>query len=187
MTIPIFPTSMLQPDDMELLELHQGAPEVWLFLGEVMAAALPHLAQEGLVPAGCSSATSIIKSLTDGSCVALELRLREHGAAPDDKEGFSMVFRAGIYLGLEDHRYWSHTVLMWACRPDEADESWPPTHVDHGALRLAGQLQPRQVLVGRERLVRANAELRDEMTRYGSTLDGLSREFCSRMSESITP
>lgn len=187
MTIPIFPISLLQSDDMELLVLHQTTPEGWLFLGEVMAAALPYLAQEGLVPAGSSSATSVVKSLTDGCCVALELRLREQGAAPDDPEAFSMVFRAGIYLGLEDHLYWTHTVLMWVCRSDEADESWPPNHTDHGALRLAGRLQPRHTLVGRERLVRANAELREEMTRYGSTLDGLSREFCSRMSQSITP
>lgn len=187
MTIPIFPTTLLQPDDIALLALHQTTPEGWLFLGEVMAAALPHLANEGLVPAGSSSATSVVKSLTDGCCVALELQLREHGAAPDDKAGFSMVFRVGIYLGLEDHRYWTHTLLMWACRPDEAEESWPPSDIDHGALRLAGQLQPRQTLVGRERLVRANTELREEMTRYGSTLESLCSEFCYRMSESISP
>jgi hypothetical protein len=185
--VPIFPISLLQDDDLELLALHQTIPEGWLFLGDVMAAALPHLAEAGLVPAGSASATSVIKSLTDGCCVALELRLREQSAAPDDKNAFSMVFRVGIYLGLEDHRYWSHMLLMWACRPDEAEESWPPTEVHHGALRLAGKLQPRQFLAGRECLVGANTELREEMTRYGSTLEGLSSEFCYRMTESITP
>lgn len=185
--VPTFPISLLQPDDMELLELHRDAAEDWLFLGEVMATALPHLAHEGLVPVGSASATSVVKSLTDGHCLALELRLRENGAAGAGDDSFSLIFRAGIYLGLEDHRYWSHNLMMWACWPDEGEQHWPPGDIHNGALRLAGQLQLRQTLVGRARLAQASADLREQLTKFGSTLEGLCGEFCYRMSESIAP
>jgi hypothetical protein len=184
MTIPIFPISLLQEDDVELLDLLEATPDAWLFLGEVMAAALPFLATEGLVPAKGASATSVVSPLLDGRCVALELPLCEQGGG---HEGVSLVFRAGIYLGLEDNIYWTHTLMMWACRPDEMELAWPPDGLDDSALRLAGKLQLRRTLAGRERLAIANLELREEVTRFGSTLESLCDEFCYRMSNSIRP
>ena len=92
MIIPIFPISLLQPDDIELLDLLESTPDAWLFLGDVMAAALPHLAAEGLVPANGGSATSRVKPLLDGRCVALELLLKEQGDAGDTQDGVSLVF-----------------------------------------------------------------------------------------------
>lgn len=194
MTMVAFPAaplpSTLEPGDQELLVLHRTLPEAWLFLGEVMAAAVPHLAELGLQPAGDGLAVSVMQSLHLGHCLALELRLREHAAGRDSSDEFSLVFRAGIYLAHEEGSpYWYHTLMLWACPPVEADDSWPDTltNVNYGALRLAGELEPRDRLVGKAALVRATAALKEKMTQFGSTLEGLCSEFCYRMDEAIAP